>query len=820
MIDKYRNKCIRLAGAVLMVSWAATVVAAPRYTLVGNVMPGANVTGTYLSNAGIGYGPFEPYGYYTTDFPSINEVGDLVGISSGRATVWKREGNTVNLGILGCGSTVSICSSRASAINNYGFVVGGSNVPSGFNVYFEQGHQWANGRAKSVYSGGQSNTLDINDRGDKVTTGIYAVDYVRHGFVNTYDGEWYMIGNAQTQKSTAVAVNNSGSVTGALHASQAGLGHRAYIWKNGAISKILNTLGGDHGAGYDINDNGDVVGESMDAAGNLRATAWLAGGNAMDLGTLGGSASVARSINWKRQIIGFSVNASGQKRAFLWENGIMYDLATLVQNSSGVTILDAYKITDRGHVLVRTSSGYAVLDSGSGWLVRPKINAVTPKVSVASLESMGSSGRDTVDAVDTDAQGNIYRIGVTGKLDMDYDPGPGVVNGATGVEGSWNGVSVYLQKLSPSGKLLWVKHIQRTLGGGALMIGKLIVDRANGSVYLIGGSDSGTRWDLDPGPGSAVFAPPSFTYSFVVAKYDLEGNYIRHEKMPAGSIFSSFLIRDAALDSQENVYISHSVRISSTSQKAYITKFSVYGGVVWKQEFSGVSHINSVAVGSNNALYITGDANGTVDFDLGPGVNTRNVTNGGFLASYTPNLLLNWVATVSNVALSSGQNINDNKIATDKLGSVYLAYKSSLGLARQLVKYNELTGVRQWGATVVADVMGDMKATNEGVYFPGVSHFGGNLGVNRWDVHYPGVFLTKIGTNGVYQWSTSLQSGQDPVGHIGYPLLAVDNVGNVSLHGNYNGQINSPAAGIPGTTSIGPDRYATDVFDAIYRRIP
>ncbi|HEY5730708.1 MAG TPA: hypothetical protein VIS72_11690, partial [Anaerolineales bacterium] len=49
----------------------------------------------------------------------------------------------------------------------------------------------------------------------------------------------------------------------------------------------------------------------------------------VDLGILGGDSSRAQDINERGQIVGESTNPSGDTHAFLWKNGVMIDLGTL-----------------------------------------------------------------------------------------------------------------------------------------------------------------------------------------------------------------------------------------------------------------------------------------------------------------------------------------------------------------------------------------------------------------------------------------------------------------------------------------------------------
>lgn len=124
--------------------------------------------------------------------------------------------------------------------------------------------------------------------------------------------------------SQALAINQDGQIVGYSEAT--GYQH-ATLWDHGTEID-LGTLGGYGSIARDINDQGQVVGESVTEDGEWHAFLW-SDGNMIDLGTLGGIYSYARSINNRGEIVGISAHAQGKSRPFLWKNGIMTDLGTL-----------------------------------------------------------------------------------------------------------------------------------------------------------------------------------------------------------------------------------------------------------------------------------------------------------------------------------------------------------------------------------------------------------------------------------------------------------------------------------------------------------
>jgi probable HAF family extracellular repeat protein len=117
---------------------------------------------------------------------------------------------------------------------------------------------------------------------------------------------------------------------------------------------VLQTLGGSQlgpSAAFSINDTNMVVGQSDDAAGNLKAVLWVVDANGqatlgpIDLGTLGGTSSAAYFISNDGTIVGEAMDASGKKRATLWKADLTgtliagpVDLGTLVGDTAAVAL--------------------------------------------------------------------------------------------------------------------------------------------------------------------------------------------------------------------------------------------------------------------------------------------------------------------------------------------------------------------------------------------------------------------------------------------------------------------------------------------------
>ncbi len=112
----------------------------------------------------------------------------------------------------------------------------------------------------------------------------------------------------------------------------------ALLWEKGKTTDLGN-LGGKTGqAGgniaYNINNQDQVVGVS-DLSGdtNYHAFLWTKATGMQDLSTLSGDVnSSAVGINDQGVVVGGSIDSAGNSRAFLWQNGVMTDLNTLTTN--------------------------------------------------------------------------------------------------------------------------------------------------------------------------------------------------------------------------------------------------------------------------------------------------------------------------------------------------------------------------------------------------------------------------------------------------------------------------------------------------------
>jgi len=287
----------------------------------------------------------------------INDRGEATGTgdsSQGFYRAWRySRGALTDLGALGGSAAWTF----TYGINNRGDVTGYSFTAAGEARAFlyHDGTMQDIGTLGGTESGGYA----INNAGEITGASNTPGDTESLAFIYS-DGSMVGLGHLGGSSSVGQGINNVGEVTGWAYTT-ANLAQHAFLYRSGAMYD-LGTLGGASYAGLNsqglaINDSGQVVGYSETPGGGGSAHAFLyANGSMQDLGTLGGSSSSALDINNVGDIVGNSSTANDTlSHAFLYSRGSIKDLNSLIDPASPlatqVTLTFAVGINRRGQIL-------------------------------------------------------------------------------------------------------------------------------------------------------------------------------------------------------------------------------------------------------------------------------------------------------------------------------------------------------------------------------------------------------------------------------------------------------------------------------------
>jgi hypothetical protein len=370
-----------------------------------------------------------------------------------------------------------------------------------------------------------------------------------------------------------------------------------------------------------------------------------------------------------------------------------------------------------------------------------------------------------------DELNNIYLTGSFGST-VDFDPGAGIQNLiSTGSDDNVN--DIFIAKYDASGNYIFAKSFGSTDYDHAYSI---TVDVSH-NIYITG--YFGLTVDFDPGAGMQNLTSVGGSDIFF-AKYDASGNYVFAKSI--GGIVSD-VSNCIVLDNSGNFFITghfsftadfdpgpgiHNI-ISNGNVDMFIAKYNAAGNFIFANGFgnSSLSSSNagrSLSIDADDNVYITGEFDGTVDFDPGPASN--------------------------NLVSGAGSDIYFAKY--DAAGN-YIYAKDLSG-----------TGFVEGGIRILTDGAGNVLLTG---YFNGNVDFDPNSGVQLHNsAGGQDIFLAGYDGSGNYSFSKTMgNTGSDD----GWDI-ARDLSGNIYLTGNIEGIVNFDP-----TTQLTANNN-TDIFIAKY----
>jgi probable HAF family extracellular repeat protein len=310
----------------------------------------------------------------------MNNLGQVVGWGNNPSNLEAALHDGSSLRFLGSPSGFSL----AYGINDAGQIVGQYGLNQAFS-----------------YSGGtftdigttRSTATAINNAGQIVGTQQVG-GWDSNGFIYA-NGALTSLTPPNTTGSVALALNNNGQVAGFVHDQ---LTPRAVIFENGGVIDLSASMPAAEYAesrAVDINDNGQALITRRTYFDVSERSYFYADGVATDLGQLTDARVYAHALNNAGLVIG----TTGAREGFVWQNGVMYDLNTLVGGLDGWRIQDALAINENNQIAAYACRGFSPGSSGGecGTLLLSTVAAVpepsTYAMVVGGLGLLGFAAR-------------------------------------------------------------------------------------------------------------------------------------------------------------------------------------------------------------------------------------------------------------------------------------------------------------------------------------------------------------------------------------------------------------------------------------------
>ncbi len=266
-----------------------------------------------------------------------------------------------------------------------------------------------------------------------------------------------------------------------------------------------------------------------------------------------------------------------------------------------------------------------------------------------------------------DNNNDIYITGEFGGT-VDFDPGSGIYNlTANGAK------EIFIQKLNTNGDFLWAKSMEGSSGSNSS--GRSINADLFGNIYLTG-LFSGTV-DFNPNIGvNNLTAFGALSTDIFVQKFDVNGNFQWAKSFGGQQDDVGYSIVN---DNFGDVYLvgafedtvdfdpgSGVFNISSNGQlDGFVQKLDSNGLFYWAKTIGGLNEdvAQSITLGNDNDIFVTGNFRYIVDFDPGP--NIYNLTAVDFYTNtFIQKLNLNgdfvWAQRIGGVGHSEGHSITTN----------------------------------------------------------------------------------------------------------------------------------------------------------------
>ena len=227
----------------------------------------------------------------------------------------------------------------------------------------------------------------------------------------------------------------------------------------------------------------------------------------------------------------------------------------------------------------------------------------------------------------------------------------------------------------------WARQLSGVFADEAGVGNGITID-GNRNTYTVG-SFSGNI-DFDPGSSAYYLSSSGGIYfNAFVSKLDAQGHFVWAKKMGGTSGTEGNAI---AIDGNSNIYttgyfqatadfnpdtaVAYNLSIPGTDAAIFVSKLDSAGNFVWAKQIGdgGWDVGASIATDAAGSVYVSGQFDGSVDFDPGPGTTTLTAVgaNDVFIVKLDANGALVWAKQLG----GTNGSIENKAITIDKRGNV------------------------------------------------------------------------------------------------------------------------------------------------------
>jgi gliding motility-associated-like protein len=378
--------------------------------------------------------------------------------------------------------------------------------------------------------------------------------------------------------------------------------------------------------------------------------------------------------------------------------------------------------------------------------------------------SFGGSAYDIGSSITEDFQGNVISVGhFSGIVDADPNAGISTINSSKG--------GLFISKLDPKGKVIWVKSID--IGNGTE---SLVSTDQIGNIYVTSAFQDTV--DFDPSPNEVVKIS-NRKYEIFILKLDSNGNFQWVKTLDntgSGSHVTAISLEDensiilmgrsigeTDYDPGENTYFLD----NKSGNEYFVLKLTMNGDFVWVKQTE--LYIADVCVSSSGNVFLTGSYSDSIDFDFGPNESIVRSPGGLFILKLNSLGEYQWHKTLEGSC--RGQKIN-----VDDSGNLYLLsyFRNTLefevkGKTRSLrakgydfllVKFDNIGNIQWYKHIDGKKYQSTMELATDkygntvcaGRFSPTSKIINGNESDSLTSIGHSDIFIAKFNTYGETQW--------------------------------------------------------------------